>query len=112
VALDTPTYVTSRYGPVGVVDAAATHDEATGRAAVFLVNRGTTEPASVTIDASALDAGVGILEAVELSDTDPYAKNTLQKPDRVALRDAAADLSGGIVTLTLPPTSWTAVRLG
>jgi alpha-N-arabinofuranosidase len=66
----------------------------------------------VTVDARALDARVGVLEAVEVCDSDPYAKNTLQQPDRVAPRDAAADVDGGLVTLTLPPTSWTAVSLG
>jgi len=112
VPLDTPTYSTSRHGTVDVVDAAATYDEATSRAAVFLVNRGTREPASVTIDVRALGDQTGILEVLQLSDADQYAKNTLQEPDRVALHDGAADLAGGILTLTLPPTSWTAVSLG
>jgi alpha-L-arabinofuranosidase len=113
VPLDAGTYPTSRYGPVGILDAAATYDEATNRACVFLVNRGTTEPASVTIDARALGTQIGIIEALELADHDPYAKNTLQQPDRVVLHDAAVTgVSGGLLTLTLPPTSWTAVSLG
>ena len=59
--LDTDTHPTSRYGLVDVVDAAATYDEATNRAAVFLVNRSTTESASVTIDARPLGAQIGII---------------------------------------------------
>jgi alpha-N-arabinofuranosidase len=112
VPVDTPGYPTSRYGQVDVVDAAATYDEATRRAAVFLVNRSIDEAASVTVDVRALGAEVGIVEARQLSDADPYAKNTLEQPDRVALRDGAADVNGGLLTLTLPPTSWTAVHLG
>jgi alpha-L-arabinofuranosidase len=111
--LDTETYATSRYGTVGVVDAAATYDEATGGAAVFLVNRSTTEPASVTIDARALGTRVGVIEALQLADTDPYAKNTRQQPDRVVPRDAVTTgVDGDHLTVTLPPTSWTALSLG
>jgi alpha-N-arabinofuranosidase len=112
VPVDTSTYATSRYGPVDVVDAAATYDEATHRAAVFLVNRSTDEAATVTVDVRALGTEVGIVEARQLSDADPYAKNTLEQPDRVTLHDAAADINGGLLALTLPPTSWTAIHLG
>jgi alpha-L-arabinofuranosidase len=113
VRTDCERYQTSAYGAVPVVDAAATFDDASGRAALFLVNRSTSESAQVEVDIRALGQRVGILEAHQLADADPYAKNTLEQPDRVALGDsAAAEVSAGVLTLTLPPVSWTAVALG
>ncbi|MDY0829948.1 alpha-N-arabinofuranosidase [Microbacterium sp. BG28] len=110
--LDAPTYVTEAYGEVPLVDAVATHDAETGRSAVFLVNRSTTEAIEVTVDVSALGE-VGVLEAHTLSDEDVYAKNTLEDPERVAPRaNDSAVLAGGVLTISLPPVSWSAIALG
>ncbi len=107
--IDSPSYDTARYGDVPLVDAVATADE--DRAAVFLVNRGLTEPTRVTIDVRDLGSS-RVTEAVTLADTDVYAKNTLARPDRVApAANKSAALADGLLTLDLPPTSWTAVAL-
>ncbi|RXZ72292.1 alpha-N-arabinofuranosidase [Agromyces albus] len=112
VRLDAPTYETEVYGVVPLVDAVATHDAETGRAAVFLVNRSQGEPISVTIDVSALGE-ITVLDAQTLADDDVYAKNTLDEPERVALRaNDSAELAEGQLTLVLPAVSWTAVSLG
>jgi alpha-N-arabinofuranosidase len=112
VRLDCEAYQTKTYGAVPVVDAAATYDDESGRGALFLANRSTTDQAQVTVDIRALGERVGVLEAHQLADADPYAKNTLDRPDRVGLDDARAEVSAGILTLALPPASWTAVALG
>ena len=105
-------YRTASYGDVDVVDTAATYDEDAGRAALFLVNRHLTEPATVTVDLRSLPA-MDILEAPMLSDPDVYAKNTLTEPDRVTLRsNDTATCKDGVLTVTLPPVSWTALSLG
>jgi alpha-L-arabinofuranosidase len=89
----------------------ATHDAAAGTAAVFLVNRSQTEEITVTIDIAALDGFTGV-SAESLYDTDVYAKNTLEEPERVTMKpNTSATLDGGAVTVTLPPVSWTAVSL-
>ncbi len=107
--IDSPSYDTARYGDVPLVDAVATADE--DRAAVFLVNRGLTEPTQVTIDVRDLGSS-RVTEAVTLADTDVYAKNTLAHPNRVTpAPNAGAALADGLLTLELPPTSWTAVAL-
>ncbi|GGZ04373.1 alpha-N-arabinofuranosidase [Streptomyces poonensis] len=107
--IEAPTYETARYGEASVVDAVATADE--DRAAVFLVNRDLAQAAQVTIDVRSLGSS-RITEAVTLADSDVYAKNTLARQDRVtpAANNGAA-LADGLLTIELPPTSWTAVAL-
>jgi alpha-L-arabinofuranosidase len=109
--LDAGTYETGEYGVVPLVDAVATHDDQTGATAVFLVNRSQTEETTVTIDLAALN-GFSTVDAQSLYDTDVYAKNTLEEPERVTMKpNTSASLDGDTVTITLPPVSWTAVAL-
>jgi alpha-N-arabinofuranosidase len=92
-----------------VIDAVATVDG--GRAAVFLVNRDLTERARVTIDVRSL-ASTQITEAVTLANADVYAKNTLADQERVKpAANASAALTDGVLTIELPPVSWTAAAL-
>ncbi|WP_120338256.1 alpha-N-arabinofuranosidase [Cryobacterium soli] len=109
--IDTGRYDTALHGSVALVDAVVTADSETGTSAVFLVNRSQTESIDVVVDLS--DVGAGrIVEAVTLHDDDPYAKNTLADQNRVGLSPlAGAELADGILTVTLPPVSWSAVAL-
>jgi alpha-N-arabinofuranosidase len=76
------------------------------------VNRSQTESIDVTVNVSDLNATV-ITEAVTLHDEDVYAKNTLQDQNRVGLKQLeGAVLEEGLLTVTLPPVSWSAVALG
>ncbi|MFB7946866.1 alpha-N-arabinofuranosidase [Kitasatospora phosalacinea] len=108
--IDAPTYLTARHGEASVVDAVATVDE--DRAAVFLVNRDLAESARVTVDVRSLPVS-RVVEALTLADADPYARNTLADPDRVTPAvNASAVLADGVLTVELPPVSWTAIALG
>jgi alpha-N-arabinofuranosidase len=108
VALRSDSFESTAHGTVPVVDAVATTDEA--GVSVFLVNRDATESATVRIDLTA--AGVtDVTEAVTLWDVDPTARNTLDDPERVGLRPLDVGLAEGVVELTLPPASWSAIRL-
>jgi alpha-N-arabinofuranosidase len=110
--LDAPTYATEVYGEVPLVDAVATHDPETGRAAVFLVNRSQDEAITLTVDIAGL-GDVSVLESHTIADDDVYAKNTLAEPERVAPRaNDTASIDGGLLTITLPPVSWSALALG
>jgi alpha-N-arabinofuranosidase len=111
-AITTSTYETAVHGEAGLVDAVASFDESDGSAAVFLVNRSQTETETVRIDVR--DLGVStVREALSLWDEDVYAKNTLQQQDRVGLRpNTSTALDAGVLTVELPPVSWTAVALG
>jgi alpha-N-arabinofuranosidase len=107
--IEGPTYGTARHGEAPVIDAVATVDD--GRAAVFLVNRDLKETARVTIDVRSL-ASTQITEAVTLANADVYAKNTLADQERVKpAANASAALTDGVLTLELPPVSWTAAAL-
>ena len=111
VQLTSDTYTTEAYGEVNLIDAVATHDESTGRTAVFLVNRSQTDEATVTIDLTALD-GVSVLDAQTLTDADIQARNTLEDQERVGLRPNDSVVVGdGTLAVTLPPVSWTALAL-
>jgi len=106
------TYDTARFGAVPLIDAVATHDPETGRVAVFLVNRGLEGPSTVTIDLRGL-GDVSVLESHTLHDDDVYAANTLAEPTRVEpTENKSVRLEGGLLTLELPPVSWTALSLG
>jgi alpha-N-arabinofuranosidase len=112
VRLTGDTYTTALYGEVPLVDAVATHDAASGRSAVFLVNRSLTEATTVTVDVARLGA-VGVLETHTLADEDVYAKNTLDDRERVGVSaNDSAQVADGRLTVSLPPVSWTAVSLG
>jgi len=106
--IDVGTYETMQFGAAPLVDAVATMDEETG-AAVFLVNRSQTEWIDVTIDLTELNVS-NVDEAVSLHDADPYAKNTLAERTRVRLLQLeGAALTDGLLTVTLPPVSWSAL---
>ncbi len=104
------TYPTARHGDAPFVDAVATSDPGAGRASVFCVNR-SLEATTTTIDV----AGLGlhdVTEALTLADEDHYARNTREQPERVQPQpNPTARLADGVVTIELPPVSWTALAL-
>jgi alpha-N-arabinofuranosidase len=108
--LDSPTYDTALYGTVPLVDAVATHDD--GGTTIFAVNRSLTEEVTLEIDTRALGP-VENAEATSLFDDDIHAANTLDHQDRVVPKsNSSARVGDGIVTVTLPPVSWTVLTLG
>lgn len=106
-----PSYDTAAYGPVDAVVLTATHDEESGDVAVFAVNRSTTDDVRMTVDLRALP-GLRVAEHHVLTDDDVRASNSAADPDRVRPRaGAGATVDDGALGLTLPPVSWTALRL-
>ncbi|MFC4009392.1 alpha-N-arabinofuranosidase [Nonomuraea purpurea] len=103
-----PAYETAQYGEVALVHAVATHSEE-GGTTLFAVNRSTDEPLSLEIDARAL-GGARIVEATTLSDTDVYARNTADDPDRIAPRPNE-NVEHDPMRVLLPPVSWNVIRL-
>lgn len=109
--LDCPTYRTELYGDVPIVDAVATHDAESGRTAVFMVNRSLDEEVTIDIDTRIL-GDVSIDSLRTLHDDDIHAVNTRDDQYRVTLAtNASAQSSDGVVTVTLPPVSWSALTL-
>jgi alpha-N-arabinofuranosidase len=110
VPIRSGSYHTAKYGDVPLVDAVATRDPETGQAALFAVNRSTTEPVLLTANVRGLGA-TRILESVELSNPDPYRRATLQDSTSVVPKPLPAELSDGTLQTTLPPVSWALLRL-
>jgi len=107
--IDVATYETAVYGAAPLVDSVVTADES--GAAVFLVNRSRTETIQVSVDVSQLGVA-GVTEAVTLWDEDVYAKNTLTDQERVGLKTLdGVQLADGVLTVSLPPVSWSAIDL-
>jgi alpha-N-arabinofuranosidase len=78
---------------------------------VFLVNRHRTDAITATVRLEDL-GGLSIAETHTLSDDDPDAANTLQDQERVQpAPNETAGLDGDVLTVTLPPVSWTAIGL-
>lgn len=107
VAVECDTYSTSAYGDVPVIDAVATWDGETG--ALFVQHRG-AEAVTVEVGLQAMGA-VAVSQALSMWDDDRLATNTLDHPERVGLRPLEATHADGVLHLTLPPQSWTAIAL-
>ncbi|ROP49133.1 MULTISPECIES: alpha-N-arabinofuranosidase [unclassified Rathayibacter] len=109
--VSTPLVTTAKYGDVDMVDAVVTWDQEGGTAAVFLVNRSTTQAQTVEIPLGALRL-TAVVEALTLHDDDPYARNSAAAPDRVVPRpNDSAQCEAGLMSIDLPSGSWTMVRL-
>ena len=111
VPVTTGTVTSKKYGAVPTVQAAATHDETTGTAALFLVNRSRSEQQQVNIDLRAFP-GLTLREHHMLTDVDIRATNTAAAPLRVQPRPGNAKMSDRNVILELPPVSFHALILG
>ena len=100
-AVSCPSVDAGRHGTVPSVSAAATLDQATGRAAVFLANRG-TEPTEVTIDHETL--GICTLISARTLTVDGPEDGSLVTLDKV-------DTGRRGTTAVLPAESWTVLEL-
>ncbi|MAP64318.1 MAG: alpha-L-arabinofuranosidase [Microbacterium sp.] len=107
------TFSSTAFGEVPTVDAVATIDE--DGISVFVVNRSTTAPETLSVDLSPLPADLGrdlaVTEAHLLHDDDMYASNTLEAPERIGLSTLAAGIDGTSLRIELPAVSWGCVRL-
>ena len=51
-----------------------------------------------------------LLDAQTLADEDVYAKNTLAEKERVGLKlNESVRIGDGVISVALPPVSWTAL---
>jgi alpha-N-arabinofuranosidase len=107
-------FASERFGEVPTLNAVATLDDE--GVSLFIVNRSATDAADLRIDlaplAATLDREVAIVESHLLHDDDIYAANTLEDRDRVTVRPLdSATVDGPTLSASLPPVSWTALRL-
>lgn len=108
---ESPVVETAKYGEVPALWATATHDEETGEIALFAVNRDRTSPLTLTTDLRPFP-GSRVIEHLVLTDDDPAAVNTAERPDRVRPRPVEDTKTGeDSLVVELPPVSWTMIRL-
>ena len=101
---------TAKYGEVPSIACAATFDAATGQIAIFVVNRNSSEPQQVDVDLRSC-GDLAIAHRMLLADDDIHAVNSAANPDRVQFTTAAAELTAGALTVSLPPVSFAAIVL-
>ena len=84
---------------------------AAGTVTLFALNRGTTP---VALEAPVRDLGpLRVTSHTVLTGPDLRAVSTPEDPERVAPRaGSGAAVDGGVLRATLPPFSWTTIRLG
>ncbi len=105
-----PTYEAEGEGTVPGLEATAVHDADAGTLTVFAVNR-LTAPLPLRAVLRDLD-GVRVAEHLVLADEDPRACNTAEDPDRVVPRaGTGASADRGVLSVELPPLSWSVLRL-
>lgn len=111
VRVKAPTYENKQFGATPLLDASASHDPATGRQAVFIVNRSLSEDVATELIWQG-GAPSRVLEAWQLAGDDPKAANTWEHPHAVVPRPVnGLKLEDGVLHLRLPPLSFTAVSL-
>ncbi len=107
VFVDSPTYATTSFGEQSLLDVSASHDPATGKGAVFIVNRSQTE----TLGAEVVWQQGGpsqITTAHQLSGSDLKAANSFENPNVIVSRPiSSVPVSAGKATISVPPLSFT-----
>ena len=106
-----PTYSTSLYGDVPVVDATATRDPDGGDITIFVLNRHLDETVQVEVNTAALGPVV-VQEAVALTGPDPSAANTEQDQNRIVPTPLHVEVQEATLSVQLPPVAWACIRLG
>jgi alpha-N-arabinofuranosidase len=102
-----PRYETKRFGDVPLLDVSATFDPATGKGAVFLVNRSLSKMLPTAIRwLGHLPERMTLVR--RLCGMDPKAANTFDHPNAIVPEDLPPpQINGGATTLMLPPLSFT-----
>jgi alpha-N-arabinofuranosidase len=99
---------TPKYGDVPNLDVAGSHDPETGKGAIFVINRSTTD--TVTTEIVWQDGKAITLDEVwQLTDTDPKAMNSWENPNRLVAQQIEEKpvVDNGRSTINLPPLSFT-----
>jgi alpha-N-arabinofuranosidase len=139
--VDSPAVENRRFGQSAALSSVATWDEETGQLTVFAVNRSGADALEVAVDLAAFaqagpaPAGFELVEAVLLHEDDPHRTNSARHPDRVVphpLEEVRLETPGHAdapegeahapagstdapattrLTATLPPISWSMIRL-
>ena len=104
--VDAPMLDTAKHGEVSALDSVATYDAATGRLAVFVVNRDPSATVELATDLRAF-GGATLAGATVLADDDVFAVNSMAEPERVTPQvHPSARVDGTTLRAELPAASW------
>lgn len=106
-----PSFDSATFGPVPMLDAAATTD-GDGTFSLFLVNRDQAETLALDVDVRAVGpCEVVVHESLDPAG-DPSATNTEAAADRVVTKQhTGAEVSRGHLAVSLAPLSWNVLQL-
>lgn len=103
---------TKRFGDVLALDVAATIDEPSRTAQVYLIHRGQSETIRTEVAFEGAKTPTRVAEAEQVWGLDPKAANTFERPDVVLPRAVGAiPLEHAKLSIKLPPLSLTRVQL-
>lgn len=109
--VDCPTYNADVASNVSYLDIAGTHDADAGTVTFFAINRNGEEPLEVDVSLERFGTAKSV-EHTLIKHDDLEAKNTKENPDNVApVAGNGAKLDGSGLKLTLPPFSYSMVRV-
>jgi alpha-N-arabinofuranosidase len=109
--IESPAYETDAYGSVPFIDCVGILKRDEREIAFFCVNRHEADTALAVISLVGF-SGMSVVEHLVLSDADPLARNTRDKPDRVVpVKSASTVIEGDALRVRLSPLSWNVIRL-
>jgi alpha-N-arabinofuranosidase len=111
VEVKAPMTNSARFGDMPALDVSASYDEASGKGAVFIVNRSLTE--SVPVELRWQDrAPKRITAAHQMAGTDPKAFNSFENPNLLTTAPVASpSVDGQNAAVVLPPLSFTVLEV-
>lgn len=105
-----PGYANARHGELPYLCASVVDDVATGRTAVFVLNRHLHDAMDLTVTLRGLGAERRLVAAEQLHGPDLHASNTVDAPDRVAPQAlAGVSINGEQLRARLAPASWNVI---
>jgi alpha-N-arabinofuranosidase len=108
--IHSPAYVSKTFPRVPYLCASVLHDDATGKTAIFALNRHLTEEQEISIELRGLGDEQHVIEAIELHHVDMKACNTMAAPDTVQPgRNTATKQDGHRLTARFKPGSWNVI---
>lgn len=109
-AIDCPTYKAGARGDAPSLDASSSYDPQTGETSIFLVNRKTEDPASVTIKLD--DRAITKITVAEgIGGVDPKLANSWEKPTAIQQSRAESQIRDGSLVVHVKNPGFVAVKV-
>ena len=107
--VETDTFATTTHSHAATIVASVVHDEKSGDANVFVLNRHATQEVQLEVELRGLGERE-IAFAQELQHHDLKATNTKQAPDAISPREKSdVRFANGKIVMTLKPLSWNVI---